>query len=305
MTTRSFRGTPPEGALETATIVRFADGVLGELKYWEELKGLYNDNRASASVDSELALVAAGPYQRAGWLPNPFHARYKNVPFLEEIRSKTIKVARLDGPTPRLAKRLVDDAIATEKEGLQGVFYIDARGLGDNGPQDSYAQYDTRLLSLYATLKEKASMEVVIDKGPELFPAGACPNAALYCGWYSLRDYVDAFSWQKGAIGFHVASAEATTLRTFGSDVWCKRMIEEGIAATLGPVQEPYLTSFPHPDLFFPLLMTGKIPLLEVYFQTISHLSWRQVLIGDPLYTPFKNNPAISLPENKNNKAIE
>ncbi|MDY6988148.1 MAG: TIGR03790 family protein [Thermodesulfobacteriota bacterium] len=228
-----------------------------------------------------------------------------NVPFLEEIRSKAIKVARLDGPTPRLAKRLVDDSIATEKEGLKGIFYIDARGLGDHGPQDSYAQYDRRLLSLYAMLKEKASMEVVIDNGPELFAAGTCPHAALYCGWYSLRDYVDAFSWQKGAVGFHVASAEATTLRAFGSDVWCKRMIEEGVAATLGPVQEPYLSSFPFPDLFFPLLMTGKSPLLEVYFQTTPHLSWRQILIGDPLYTPFKNNPAISLSEYKKKKTMQ
>ncbi|MDY6951119.1 MAG: TIGR03790 family protein [Thermodesulfobacteriota bacterium] len=305
ITTRSFRGTLPEGALETATIIRFTDGVLGELTYWEDLKGAYNDNRASASVDSELTLAAAGPYQRVGWLPNPFHAKYEDVAFLEAIRAQTIKVARLDGPTPRLAKRLVDDAMATEKEGLTGIFYIDARGLADSGPQDSYAQYDKRLLNLFAMLKEKASMEVVLDKGPELFSLGACPNAALYCGWYSLGKYVDAFTWQKGAVGFHVASAEATTLRTFGSDVWCKRMIENGIAATLGPVKEPYLASFPQPDLFFSLLMSGRIPLLEVYFRTIPHLSWRQILIGDPLYRPFKNNPAISSPYKKKDRAME
>ncbi|MBN2428607.1 MAG: hypothetical protein JXK94_09755 [Deltaproteobacteria bacterium] len=35
-----------------------------------------------------------------------------------------------------------------------------------------------------------------------------------------------------------------------GSQVWCKRMIEEGVAETLGPVDEPYLRSFPPPDLF-------------------------------------------------------
>jgi uncharacterized protein (TIGR03790 family) len=302
---RSFRGTLPEEALETATVVRFADGVLGELQYWEDLKDVYNDGRASASVDSELTLCAAGSYQRASWLPNPFHGQYEGLSLLEEIRSKTIKVARLDGPTPDLAKRLVDDAIAAEKEGLEGIFYIDARGLADNDRQDSYAQYDKRLLSLYAMLKEQASVEVVIDKGPDLFAEGACPNAALYCGWYSLGTYVDAFMWQKGAVGFHVASAEASTLRIPGREVWCKRMIENGIAATLGPVQEPYLSSFPLPDLFFPLLMAGRLPLLEVYFQTIPHLSWRQVLIGDPLYRPFKNHPAISLPEDKKSRTAE
>jgi hypothetical protein len=75
--------------------------------------------------------------------------------------------------------------------------------------------------------------------------------------------------------------------------VWCKRMLEEGVAATLGPVTEPYLFSFPLPDLFFPLLMTGKATLLEVYFLTVPQVSWMQILIGDPLYQPFKNNPAI------------
>jgi hypothetical protein len=70
-------------------------------------------------------------------------------------------------------------------------------------------------------------------------------------------------------------------------------MLEEGVAATLGPVTEPYLNSFPLPDQFFPLLMTGKLTLLEVYFLTVPQVSWMQILIGDPLYCPFKKNPPI------------
>ena len=31
----------------------------------------------------------------------------------------------------------------------------------------------------------------------------------------------------KGAVGFHVASAEAKTLHDKGSNVWCKRMLEK------------------------------------------------------------------------------
>lgn len=38
--------------------------------------------------------------------------------------------------------------------------------------------------------------------------------------------------------------------------------------------------------------MTGKLSLLEVYFHTVPHLSWQMILIGDPLYTPFRKNPA-------------
>jgi uncharacterized protein (TIGR03790 family) len=71
-------------------------------------------------------------------------------------------------------------------------------------------------------------------------------------------------------------------------------MLEEGVAATLGPVDEPYLQSFPLPDKFFPLLMTGKLALVEVYYRTLPFLSWRQILIGDPLYRPFRKNPVFT-----------
>ena len=300
----SFRGIRPENALETATVVRFVNGVIGELKFWDEIKTTYEDGKYSASVDNELTLILAGPYQLARWLPNPFHENYDRLPFINKIRDKTIMVGRLDGPTPELTKRLVDDAIATEKKGLEGIFYIDARGIKGNGSYGSYSWYDRHLFSLYNIIKDESSMDVVIDRGPELFSSGACPNAALYCGWYSLRNYVDSFTWKKGSVGFHVASAEASTLRARDSNVWCKRMVEEGIAATLGPVAEPYLLSFPLPDHFFPLLMSGKFPLLEVYFRSIPSISWRQTLIGDPLYTPFKNNPAIRLPLKKKAKAL-
>ena len=68
-------------------------------------------------------------------------------------------------------------------------------------------------------------------------------------------------------------------------------MLAKGIAATLGSTEEAYLQSFPLPDQFFPLLLEGKLPLIEVYYRTLPFLSWRQVLIGDPLYRPFAKRP--------------
>jgi hypothetical protein len=76
-------------------------------------------------------------------------------------------------------------------------------------------------------------------------------------------------------------------------------MIEEGVTATIGAVEEPHLSSFPLPEIFFPLLMTGEFSLLEAYFKSVPYLSWRQVLLGDPLYMPFKKNPCIDLSELK------
>ncbi len=294
----TFQGVLPNQAMERGSLARLTGGIAGELTFWKNLQTVYNSNNwRSASVDSELCLILRAPHQRVGWLPNPFYSKYNNWSYIKVLRQATIRVARLDASTPELAKRLVDDAIEIEKKGLDGIFYIDARGLAADNNQggSDYVRYDQHLVNLHDLVQKYGSMPVVLNQQPELFQEGDCPNAALYCGWYSLAEYVDAFNWQKGAVGWHIASGEAKTLKNAESNVWCKRMIEDGVAATLGPVSEPYLASFPRPDLFFPLLMTGKATLLEVYYSTLPHLSWRQVLIGDPLYNPFKHKPAIDL----------
>jgi uncharacterized protein (TIGR03790 family) len=288
-----FRGIMPDTALEVAASIRFTNGLIGEMKFWDDARGLYAKHQTVAAVDSEMTLILAAPYQTAGWLPNPFNLRFDRLPVIPRIRARTLMVSRLDGATPAIARRLVDDALAVEKSGLRGVFYIDARGLTGQPALGSYVWFDQHLVHLYDLLKKYSDLKVVLDQKPEVFPPGSCPDAALYCGWYSLAHYVPAFKWNRGAVGYHVASSEAATLKKPGSNVWCKRMLEEGVAATLGPVAEPYLSSFPLPDRFFPLLMTGKLTLLEVYFLTVPQLSWMQILIGDPLYQPFKNHPAL------------
>lgn len=295
-----FRGVIDDNIQDVASIVRASQCLIGELIYWYGLKESDPSSMTSASVDSELSLMLAEPYLKSRWLPNPFLDQFKNIPGIEEVRNNTIMVARLDGPTPEIAKRLVDDAVWAENNGLDGIFYIDARGLEVKDKGGAYSQYDEHLRNLNTILKEKSSMRVVFDDSSELFPENSCPEAALYCGWYSLKKYVDSFEWQRGAVGFHIASAEASTLKKKGSQVWCKRMLEEGVSATLGPVNEPYLQSFPRPDVFFPLLMTGQTPLLEVYYKSIPFLSWRQILIGDPLYTPFMKRPALAINETDN-----
>ena len=128
---------------------------------------------------------------------------------------------------------------------------------------------------------------MTLEQTEQLFQAGDCPRAALYCGWYRLANYVDAFEWRPGAVGYHIASSECATLKGT-SQVWCKRMLEEGVAATLGPVGEPYVQAFPLPEIFFKTLLDGDFSLAECYLLSIPSWSWKMVLIGDPLYRPFK-----------------
>ncbi len=289
-----FRGVTAASAADTASLLRVREGLLGELRFWQSLGAAREDGKTLASVDSELSLSLAGDYRREGWLPNPYLAEFDRRPGIGLVRAETLLVARLDAPTPALAKRLVDDALATEQEGLRGNVCIDARGMAASAEPGSYGAYDEHLRALQRLLAERGTLPLVFDNRPELLGEGQCPDAALYVGWYSLSRYVDAFTWRRGAVAFHVASGEAATLRNPSSQAWCKRMLEEGVAATLGPVSEPYLTAFPRPDAFFPLLLEGRMPLVQVYYRTLPHLSWQMVLVGDPLYTPFRQAPGLT-----------
>lgn len=52
-------------------------------------------------------------------------------------------------------------------------------------------------------------------------------------------------------------------------------------------MDEPYVQAFPVPEIFFGLLIKGQLALAECYAASTPFISWRMVLIGDPLYRPF------------------
>jgi uncharacterized protein (TIGR03790 family) len=244
----------------------------------------------AAAVDSELALVREDNYYLDGWLPNKYFLGYRGKE-IKNIPQKVILVSRLDGPSEEIVRRIIDDSLQTEKEGLQGKAYFDARW-PDPGSKEltGGAFYDRAIHNAAHVVEKSKRLDVVIDSKERLFQPGECPDAALYCGWYSLAHYVDAFTWVRGAVGFHIASQECQTLKNKGSQVWCKVMLEKGVAATSGPVAEPYVQAFPIPDLFFGLLIDGRLPLAECYALSNPFWSWQMVLIGDPLYRPFMNS---------------
>jgi uncharacterized protein (TIGR03790 family) len=241
----------------------------------------------SAAVDSEIALAAAGSYALAGWQPNPFFLGNQQKELALD-KSRVLMVSRLDGPTPSVVRRIIDAALAVEKQGLNGTAYFDARWPEPGGePKGGYEFYDASLHRAARVVGRSGRLPVRLDAVERLFQPGECPEAALYCGWYSLGSYVEAFSWKPGAVGYHIASSECATLKQAGSRVWCKRMLEEGAAAVVGPVDEPYVQAFPVPEIFFGLLVDGYLTLAECYAASTPWLSWRMVLVGDPLYRPF------------------
>jgi len=270
-------------------IVSLMEGHVGVIGWIDRQLQLLGKNETYTSFDSELSLLYWLDYSLHQWQPNLLHYQFDSSPV--RARKTTLMVSRLEAPTIAHTKRIVDDAIATEKKGLGGKVYLDARGIsGKSKPnaRGSYGEYDQAIRDLASVLEKHAEASVVLNNEKKLFQQGDCPDTGLYCGWYSLGKYVDAFEFQQGAVGYHIASSEAVTLRDLDSQVWCKRMLEEGICATLGPVHEPYLAAFPRPDEFFVALKSGRYCLAECYYRTKPFNSWVMTLVGDPMYNPFR-----------------
>lgn len=266
-------------------------GDLGvELEELEKELKMLRKNNFRAAVDSELMLVLAGDYPLQDWLENPlFIGNRDKAGEMPINKERVVMVGRLDGPSPAIVRRLIDDSLAAEQEGLSGTAYFDARyPLPEKRPSSALGFYDLSIHRAADRVRQAKRMPVVVDSEDRLFQPGEAADAALYCGWYSLARYVDAFAWRKGAVGYHIASQECQTLRDGKSQVWCKRMLEEGAAAVIGPVGEPFLQAFPIPEVFFSLLVDGRYTLAESYLFSLPWLSWKMVLVGDPLYRPFK-----------------
>jgi uncharacterized protein (TIGR03790 family) len=274
-------------------------GLIGELRTLEELSTYLKAENTESCLDNELALVlSGGDYPRANWVPNP-----QNIETYDAVRKmrpdtvpRTILVTRLDGLTPHATEEMILTTVKTETAGLDGKMYLDARGLHGT---DAYAQFDADLRKAAEWIKSHSTMEVVLDDKPELLQAKDCPEAALYCGWYSLRNYQESGQWVKGAVGYHVASYEMATLHDPNEKGWVTNLLQHGFCGTLGPTDEPYLTSFPKPSLFFPLLLSGEFTQGEVWQVTAPMVSWRTGFVGDPLYNPFKVKPRVKVEELK------
>ena len=170
---------------------------------------------------------------------------------------------------------------AAKSKGL-AKYYMELRQIPKK--LSGYAFYDSSIHGASKLLLKENRINVVLNDENTLFQKGQCPDAALYCGWYSMAKYIDAFKWAKGSVGYHIASSECTTLKREQSQVWCKKMLDNGIAATIGPVGEPYVQAFPVPRIFFNFLTEGYLTLAESYIISLPYLSWKMVLVGDPLY---------------------
>jgi len=247
------------------------------------------------SGPDDSAELAEHPYFAAAQSQGNFYppfvslADYRSQPTALTLYS----VWRLDGATADLAKGLVDQAIEAEANGLRGQGCFDRnRGRLDDLPDWSYATADWDLHRA-AEFARQAGLSVTEDDQEAEFgtpPAPLrCDDAALYAGWYAYDHYNDAFTWNPGAIGFHLDSASALDPRA-GSN-WAANALLRGITVTSGSVSEPYLEGLAHPDGVFRNLFEGA-NVGDAFFRNTAFVKWMVINLGDPLYRPYRGGIA-------------
>ena len=252
-----------------------------------------------ASVDSELAVLGLFSRQISGAAKNPYFQSFRPIMELDEL--PLLLVCRLDAPTEAIVRRMITDAIETEKSGLWGRAYVDGAahqggGLGDGD------------LWLKAAVKDlrRAGIPVVYDMEPSVFPSGFPMNdCALYYGWYAgsvTGPFTDPdFSFPRGAVAVHIHSFSASTLRSAEAN-WVGPLLSRGAAASLGNVYEPYLQLTAHLDIFNDRLLHG-FTFAESAYMATQVLSWSSVAVGDPLYRPYANWLQIDLKHERAKKS--
>ncbi|KRP36641.1 MAG: hypothetical protein ABS34_06485 [Opitutaceae bacterium BACL24 MAG-120322-bin51] len=244
----------------------------------EELPEQFKVN--NGSVDGELALLA-GPanLSMAAFVPNPL---FSNMTATSVDAKRVIRVSRLDGPSVAVVKKLIARSMQAEAEGLLGRAYFDIGGPHAKGDEWMTAAGDLAVEAYYDTDFEKTKRPM---DSTDRYDA-----PAIYMGWYRQNAYG---SWGEpkwavppGAIGFHLHSFSATTVRSTSTG-WLGAFVNQGYCATVGNVYEPYLEYTHHPHMLLAALLEGHTFGEAAMFSNPA-LSWQGVAIGDPLYRPFK-----------------
>lgn len=236
-----------------------------------------------ASVDSELTLLGMPNQPIAGALRNPYYDQPVRFQMFQGSPGLLL-VGRLDAPDADTVKRMIDDSIMAEKEGLRG------RAVIDLALKTGAYEEGENWLRQSAILFRQNGIPVYVDNDEPVIPDHwPLPDTVFYFGWYTSNASgavsTSSFRFKPGAIACHLHSFSASALRSRDKQ-WVGPLLTMGAAAALGNVYEPYLSLTVHFDVLNKRLLEGYT-LAEAAWNATPVVSWMNVVVGDPLYRPY------------------
>jgi uncharacterized protein (TIGR03790 family) len=259
-----------------------------------------------ASVDSELTLL----YRRMTGTPVPLPGRPANPYFLADRAVSVAKrfthldhdiylVTRLDGYSVDEVLKLIDRSVAPTKAGQ---FVLDQRKkLLDMTAGDKW------LADAATRLKDAGAGSVTLEN-----TRAVASTAEPVLGYYSWGSNDESnrlrgadLTFAPGALAGMFVSTDGRTFQEppadwtpgpskrppsmfgNGSQSMAADLIREGASGVSAHVDEPYLDATIRPQILFPAYVSG-FNLAEAYYLAMPYLSWRTIVIGDPLCAPFR-----------------
>lgn len=218
-------------------------------------------------------------------------------------------VTRLDGYSKEAAKRLVDQAIASEKEIPTAPFYLDLiEGHGKSTekgiPRDpikdgkldmsvigdmKYNEWDADLQRAFDRIKRKQGRGIL--EATDEFKAPKNPVVG-YASWGSndpkfTAEAYHAIQFVPGAIAETAVSTSGRTfLKTQGGQSLIADLIDQGVTGVKGYTDEPLLQAIASPAILFDRYSQGWT-LAESFYAASRFVGWEDVVIGDPICAPF------------------
>jgi uncharacterized protein (TIGR03790 family) len=277
------------------------------------VRGSGGQDGSVASVDSELTLLyrklLGVPIPPAGKVPNPYFlgTRLPSEAQRFEHRAHDIYlVTRLDGFSVDDVMKLIDRGAAPQRE---GAFVLDQRGvLMGNRVGDEWLNAAADRLTAGGL-----GPRVVLEQSKA--PAASPTPALGYYSWGSndagISTRTVGVSFAPGALAGMFVSTDARTFKeppaNWNIGKWGQQngyyegspqsltgdLIRAGITGVAGHVAEPYLDGSARPQILFPTYVAG-FNLAEAFYLSIPYLSWQNVVIGDPLCSPFTRAEAAA-----------
>lgn len=234
-----------------------------------------------ASVDSELAMFGAEGLPIDAALQNRFFQSSKSIS--QTNQPYLVLTSRIDAPSMGICERMIRDGIEVEKTGLWGRAYVDIA--------NKFPQGDKWLEGVVAANVE-AGIPTVVDRFNETLPRNyPMTDASLYYGWYDANvngPFLNPrFRFRKGAVAMHLHSFSAEQLKD-GAKNWSGALLQRGAAVTIGNVYEPYLHLTHDFKILHERLLAG-FTWVEACWMAMPVTSWQAVVLGDPLYRPFRH----------------
>ena len=241
------------------------------------------------SVDALLAAMDV-PFTPMNNRPDEADIRSRINPYYKKDEPFSSKkygfylVTRLDGYDVNDAKALVDHSLAAKAS--KGPFFFDEAG---NRNGSGYGDMQKTLAEADQVLAKKG-----FDATLETTAAFVAPPQPVmgYASWgsndsaFSLDTYKKIHFLPGALCETFVSTSGRTFNHTTGGQSLIADLIANGVTGIKGYVSEPYTFALADPSILFDRYTSGR-NLAESFYSASLVLKWKDLVIGDPLCSPY------------------